>query len=185
MAVRCGNCKTTHASSVEVRACYGHGVDGMVRQMYLINRELEINSLPSQRSESSGSNGKSRSSIRLDHIPEGRYAVQVEGSELRFVHVDRPDEGKWENYIFVAVRASDDMHKLGSVNPRYGTYYGKAHDLVAALAALRTKEEQDQARIRYGLEIGVCGFCGRTLTKGRSREVGYGKICAGHHGLPW
>jgi hypothetical protein len=28
-------------------------------------------------------------------------------------------------------------------------------------------------------------FCSKKLTDERSIEVGYGRICAGHNGLPW
>jgi len=33
--------------------------------------------------------------------------------------------------------------------------------------------------------VGQCCFCRKALTDERSTAVGYGKICAGHYGLPW
>jgi len=38
---------------------------------------------------------------------------------------------------------------------------------------------------RYGRMTGCCCFCGRGLTDARSTEVGYGEICARHHGVSW
>ena len=36
-----------------------------------------------------------------------------------------------------------------------------------------------------GKLVGACCFCRRALSDERSTAVGYGKICAGHYGLPW
>jgi hypothetical protein len=37
----------------------------------------------------------------------------------------------------------------------------------------------------YGRLVGRCCFCRLPLSDERSTEVGYGKICAAHFGLPW
>lgn len=37
----------------------------------------------------------------------------------------------------------------------------------------------------FGHAVGMCVFCGRTLTDPRSVEVGYGPVCADYHSLPW
>lgn len=37
----------------------------------------------------------------------------------------------------------------------------------------------------YGKLTGNCCFCHKKLSDERSTEVGYGKTCAGHYGLPW
>lgn len=34
-------------------------------------------------------------------------------------------------------------------------------------------------------KLGCCSFCGKRLSDERSKEVGYGKTCASHYGLPW
>jgi hypothetical protein len=48
----------------------------------------------------------------------------------------------------------------------------------AAQAAIR-KVGFKESSIRYGLELGHCGRCGRELTNEASREAGIGPICAG------
>lgn len=100
------------------------------------------------------------------NIPAGRYAVDNEDGELRFYIVDRPTEGRWAGYIFVNVMASDERHPIK----------GKA-----AKDAILTKIAVDPAGAmnRFGMEIGSCGRCGRTLTNRDSRLRGIGPVCAG------
>lgn len=38
---------------------------------------------------------------------------------------------------------------------------------------------------RYGKLVGRCCFCSLALSDPQSLAVGYGKVCAGHYGLPW
>jgi hypothetical protein len=137
-----------------------------------------------ERDRKLASNDWQKTKLNLDHVWEGAYAVtDPADGKLRFLEVDRPDEGKWNGFIFVKVRASDELHKLGTQSPRYGTYAGKAPALVGVLAAM-DKDTLQQAAIRFGLEIGECGFCRRSLTDEDSRGLGYGPVCAGRHGLP-
>jgi len=37
----------------------------------------------------------------------------------------------------------------------------------------------------HGKLTSQCAFCSKTLSDERSKEVGYGKICASHFNLPW
>lgn len=37
----------------------------------------------------------------------------------------------------------------------------------------------------YGRTVGSCCFCGLTLTTRRSKDAGYGPVCADKWGLPW
>jgi hypothetical protein len=54
--------------------------------------------------------------------------------------------------------------------------------IYALYADQRVTAEQAAA---FGRVTSKCVFCSRLLTDERSIEVGYGKICAGHNGLPW
>ena len=60
-------------------------------------------------------------------------------------------------------------------------------DEVAAIAAALKALAADPAGIAkmYGLETGVCCFCGLELTDKRSIAAGYGPVCADNYGLPW
>jgi hypothetical protein len=90
----------------------------------------------------------------------------VEGGDgkLRFVKVDRPDDGAWAGWTFVSVQAGDEFFRLRGEQP------AKA---LAAITAYGVKA----AAIRYGHELGECGICGRTLTNEASRLAGIGPVC--------
>jgi hypothetical protein len=88
---------------------------------------------------------------------------------LKFYVVDKPLEGKWAGRTFVSVQASDEKYPVK--NPAMRAE-------VLALIAKNPKE----AMLRYGLELGHCGHCGRTLTNEESRQYGIGPICRGKMG---
>jgi hypothetical protein len=100
----------------------------------------------------------------LPEVPAGRYAVESEEGPLRFYRVDRPTEGRWEGYTFVKVLHGPDETPIR----------GKA----AAAILAKIARDPKAAMIRYGLEIGSCGACGRRLTDEESRAAGIGPICA-------
>lgn len=68
---------------------------------------------------------------------------------------------------FVASRACGDM--FNAISDRLKAFA----DAPAAIAS------------EHGRLTGCCCFCNKALTDERSTAVGYGKICAGHFGLPW
>jgi hypothetical protein len=212
MTVRCGNHgreHVYHVSPAEVRACFANRQDfddqarqeprrtatfGAQPNQALTNAEAKVQAREqtlwpedptvalNERTHARG-DGWAKTTLKLDHVPEGGYALESPtDGRLRFLEVDRPEDGKWKDFVFVKVRASDERHKLGTVNPRYGTYAGKGVALVTVLAGADTHELQQYA-IRFGLELGECGFCRRSLTDEDSRGLGYGPVCAGRHGL--
>lgn len=98
-------------------------------------------------------------------VPAGRYAIESDGS-LKFYVVDHGREGtKWEGYVFVSVQASDERYPIRNRSER--------ERILSAIAA-----DPAGASIRYGVEIGCCGVCGRTLTDEDSRAAGIGPVCA-------
>jgi hypothetical protein len=60
------------------------------------------------------------------------------------------------------------------IGPEKYKVYGKTRERI-----LRMIAEQDPAEcaMRYGLEIGKCGICGRRLTNDLSRKLGIGPVC--------
>jgi hypothetical protein len=64
-----------------------------------------------------------------------------------------------------------------------------ADPVKVATAYGRVKRSQIEVRNADGTVgfklVGQCCFCRKALTDERSTDVGYGKICAGHYGLPW
>lgn len=100
----------------------------------------------------------------LREIPAGRYAVDGADGKLRFVKVDRPEDGAWAGWTFVSTQAGDEFHRL-------------QHDQAnKALTRIHEAGARD-ASVRYGRELGQCGVCGRTLTDENSRAAGIGPVC--------
>lgn len=98
-------------------------------------------------------------------VPTGRYAVEDPADGvLKFYKVNRPTEGKWAGYTFLDVQASDELHPIK--NRR------KKDDILSLIL-----RDPQAAMLRYGIELGKCGHCGRTLTNELSREIGIGPIC--------
>ena len=71
----------------------------------------------------------------------------------------------------------------GRFEPRQSLDDEKVRAITEALAFL-SKDPAGAAKV-YGLETGVCCFCGIELTDKRSISAGYGPICADKWGLPW
>lgn len=115
--------------------------------------------------------GGTKPFVRVDpeleaKVPAGRYAVEGEDGTLKFYRVEKPAEGPWAGRTFVKVQAGDDWHPVRYAQARAGILRKIAKDVRAA-------------SIRYGLELGVCGVCGRTLTNADSIAKGIGPVCEG------
>lgn len=96
-------------------------------------------------------------------VPNGRYAVEEDGV-LKFFKVNTPEEGRWEGFTFVDIIASDTPYPIKNRERR------KA--ILATIA-----EDAQAAMLRYGVELGHCGHCGRPLTNEESRALGIGPVC--------
>jgi hypothetical protein len=98
-------------------------------------------------------------------VPAGLYAYTGTEGHTVFVKVDRPTEGRWAGRTFVKLQLSDDLVRM---------------PMNAQRAALRSIADAGvrESSVRYGHELGVCGVCGRTLTKEASRAAGIGPKCA-------
>lgn len=84
-----------------------------------------------------------------------------------------PDHGKNPGALYVK---SEDDEYLGKI---LGTEYtGKPAAALVAIAA----DPRGEA-VRYGQRTGTCSCCGRTLTDGKSIELGIGPICLSKWGL--
>lgn len=100
-------------------------------------------------------------------IDKGRYFVvdPTDGVE-KFIKVDKPEPpSRWAGRTFFSVQASDDFYPLKD----------RAH-----IKAITEEIAKDpiEAMNQYGIRLGVCGRCGRTLTRLDSRLRGMGPVCA-------
>lgn len=94
-------------------------------------------------------------------VPSGHYALVSEGV-VKFYSVNNVTEGKWAGYTFVNAQASDDYHKVGRE--------------ASARILAEIAQNPEAAMKLYGVELGVCGHCHRTLTSDW-RKVGIGPVC--------
>jgi hypothetical protein len=104
----------------------------------------------------------------LPEVPEGRYAIEHEGT-LKFYRVDKPTEGRWAGFTFLSVQASDELYPIKNFDAK--------REILTSIAV-----DPRAASARYGHELGSCGVCGRILTNEESRELGIGPVCARKHG---
>lgn len=95
-------------------------------------------------------------------VADGRYAVEEDGI-LKFFKVKN---GRKAGFVFLDIQASDDWHAIRNVT--------RIHAVLALIAV-----DAKAAMIRYGIELGECGRCGKTLTDEASRAAGIGPVCAG------
>jgi hypothetical protein len=76
----------------------------------------------------------------------------------------------------------------GRVSPEGTWEIGRSpHEELPQVGELLEKMSNDPAATaaEYGRLTGNCCFCNRKLKDERSTNVGYGRTCAGHYGLPW
>lgn len=117
-------------------------------------------------------------------IPNGHYAIleyaPVEGMEnvidedgkpvmeptWKFYKVNQGKEGsKWEGFTFLDIQAGDDYHPIRNVSHK-------------TLILSTIQGNPEKAMADYGLQLGACGVCMRTLTNPESIERGIGPKCA-------
>jgi len=95
------------------------------------------------------------------------FIVDPTNNEERFFRVQHGKPGgRWEGYQFLQVQASDYFYPIKDKAHRKAVLDEIAKDPVKAMN-------------EYGLRIGRCGVCNRTLTDRHSILRGIGPICAG------
>jgi hypothetical protein len=109
-----------------------------------------------------GADTTARPSTEPSDVPAGRYAIVEEGV-TKFYRVSK-GKNQWAGRTFVNAQASDEQYPVR--NPV---------KVVMILAAI--SEDLAGAATRYGLELGRCYRCGRTLTDETSRALGIGPEC--------
>lgn len=92
-------------------------------------------------------------------FPLGRYAVPTEEGHLGFYFAS-------ERGLFL----------------QHGSDLSLLPNKAAASIIEKIAKDPREASIRYGLELGNCGVCGRALTNEESRERGIGPVCADKEG---
>lgn len=94
------------------------------------------------------------------------FIVDPTNGEERFFRVNHGKPGsRWEGYVFLDVQASDYFYAIKDKTHREAVLAEIAKDEVKAMN-------------EYGLRLGRCGVCNRTLTDRHSILRGIGPICA-------
>jgi len=106
-----------------------------------------------------------------EKVPNGYFFI-VDPTEKdpekveKFFRVNRGKEGtRWEGYVFLSAQASDDFYPVKDPGRREVIFQEILKDPTNAMN-------------QYGLRIGRCGVCNRTLTDRHSILRGIGPICA-------
>jgi len=109
---------------------------------------------------------KSREEIK--HLAREGYFFIVDPTDgkEKFFHVKHGREDtRWKGYTFLEVQASDFLYPVKDKDHREAVFAEINKDPIKAMN-------------EYGIRIGRCGVCGRTLTDRDSRLRGIGPICA-------
>lgn len=120
----------------------------------------------------------------VPQLPEGRryYAVPNESGKLTFLRITRtkpdPTTGR-PSITFVDQLIGGGSEETGNGRTESrgrvtasGQYLGTFESLYRAVVA-----DPEAAMVRYGHEMGRCGYCGRDLTDEESRRLGIGPVC--------
>ena len=99
-------------------------------------------------------------------VPAGYFfIIDPTDNVEKFFKVDKPTEGKWAGYQFLKVQASSDFWPVKNKEHRNAIFTEIAKDPTTAMN-------------EYGMRLGRCGVCNRTLTARDSRLRGIGPVCA-------
>jgi len=97
--------------------------------------------------------------VLLEGIPEGRYAID-------WASEDGPERIDFYQLFGgkLYAQASDELHPIIET-----AHMAKVLDAI--------KADPRGASLLYGIKLGACGVCGRTLTNQESRDLGIGPVC--------
>lgn len=105
-------------------------------------------------------------------VPAGRFALRTaDDPQLRFFKVDRPEEGRWAGRTFLSEIFGGGFGDDGRREPIRDR--ARREEILNAILAVGPIK----AAQCYGIELGHCGRCGRTLTDETSRAFGIGPDC--------
>jgi hypothetical protein len=99
---------------------------------------------------------------RRPEVPSGRYAVENEQGTLAFYRVSNQN-GHYRVFVY----ASTAQHPIKG--------WQAQQTILRKIEAVGI----EQAGIRFGQEMQICGKCGTSLTDEESRRLGIGPICGG------
>lgn len=130
-----------------------------------------VTTVPAAKTEIEATQLKDSDSAANMPVPDPGYYFIVDptsepAGKESFFRVSKPDENsRWHGYTFLAIQASDDFYSIKDKTRRDIIYAEILKDPINAMN-------------EYGIRLGRCGVCNRTLTDRDSRLRGIGPICA-------
>jgi hypothetical protein len=138
--------------------------------------------------------------LDLSVLPDGRYALAnnpetgkpwfvikrttkrpyVRNGRFIWGRGGRRYENVEKGRIELRVQVGDTKELIGEQKPGESIYYGEKEDLLAEVI-----KDAPEAMRRYGILIGCCAYCGRSLTDDLSRLRGIGPDCWEAKHLPF
>lgn len=116
----------------------------------------------------------------LEHVPDGRYALQMADEHPTFLRVSRPKGGKWAGCLKVQTQHSERYEDAWCLWPdgEVGVFKPSVEDYINLLIS----DHRGAAR-KYGRIQRRCACCGRELTDERSIHYSIGPEC--EKSWPW
>ena len=109
--------------------------------------------------------GRETPGVKQDGVEPGYFFItDPTDMKEKFFRVSKGKD-RWEGWTFLSVQASDFFYPIKNVKHREAVLAEIAKDPVNAMN-------------EYGIRLGRCGVCNRTLTDVDSRLRGIGPICA-------
>ena len=94
------------------------------------------------------------------------FIIDPFDNEEKFVRVNKPEPpSRWSGYTFIDSQGGDYFYPVRDIKHKIAILKAIAVDPINAMN-------------EYGMRLGACGNCGRTLTARDSRLRGIGPICA-------
>lgn len=147
----CGHCRNRDVDVPHVRACSA--------------ARVEVEQSQVNPAHCLSSRVLSADMLKSFGIEAGRYAIYDSEGVLQFYRLDMPSEGRWAGYAFLSQQVSDNFFPVRAVETR-------------KYVLVKIAISPQNAMLRYGKQLGICGHCGRTLTNEDSRKIGIGPVCA-------
>lgn len=107
---------------------------------------------------------------RGPQIPEGRYAIDVEGTILFYKVNYGKSDTRWAGFTFLDRESSENRIPIKDRDEKGAILRAIGFDIAGASSL-------------YGRMTGKCGFCHTQLTDNDSLAAGMGPDCAKHRGI--
>lgn len=175
--ILCGNCKGRHATIDQVKSCHAVKIrhtaktaaayakdDNDMARMEAAADVLEAAAVAAAKWDNEPT-APLPTAKKFERLPASHYVVTIDGVDKFYRVTWGKKGGKWEGYTFLEAQASDDHWPIKNKDARE-----------AVFAAIREQGVME-CIARYGLALGKCGICSKTLTDPDSIARGIGPVC--------